>query len=172
MRTGTGQQQKQQQRRRSHRRARGSALIEFAFALALMVPIVAGGWQFYEAYLRMEEIQQAAIRGAQFASNLPYESESEVPPSDFRRAVENVILYRNPNGGGRSVVPGLRRDMLRLSMRFEAGRPAELAVSVDGYRLPLFAGGGITLRGRRPLASYPFRGHWAAATAAADSASQ
>lgn len=139
---------------------KGSALIEFAFALALLVPLMAGGWQFYEAYLRVEEIQQAAIRGVEYGSVLPYDSTTEAPAPEFERAIENIMLYRNAEGTGAKVLPGLRRDMINVTMHFESGRPASLTVSVSGFKMPI-PGGGLLLQGR-PQASYPYRGYWAA----------
>lgn len=150
----------------NNRRQQGSALIEFAFALAVVVPVMAGGWQFYEAYLRIEEVQQAAIRGVEFGSNLPYDSAGETPTAEFERAVENVMLFGNPRGtegtaAAAPVVRGLRREMIDVRMGFAAGRPAELTVSVRNLKLPL-PGGGLLLQGK-PRASYPYRGHWSPA---------
>lgn len=145
-------------RMRPAARQRGSALIEFAFALALVVPLMAGGWQFYEAYLRVEEVQQAVIRGVEFGSNLPYDSLTETPAAEFERAVENAILQ--PGGAGVPGVRGLRREMIDVRMQFEAGRPSELTVSVRGLKLAV-PGGGLLLQGK-PRASYPYRGYWSA----------
>ena len=65
---------------------RGSGLIEFAIALAVIAPVFVGGFQFFAAYQRVEEIQQAAIRGARAAARLPYDSATEAPSPSFRAA--------------------------------------------------------------------------------------
>lgn len=129
---------------------RGSALIEFAIALAVLTPVFVGGWQFFEAYLLVEDLHQAVIEGAHSAASLPYDSSTETPTPEFRRAVENAVL--------RPSIPGLRREHLRVTMRFDAGRPNEVEVRVAGYKLGV-PGGAITLDGK-PKAQYPFRGYW------------
>jgi Flp pilus assembly protein TadG len=131
---------------------RGSALIEFAFALAIVTPVLLGGFQFFGAYVRLEEVQQAAIRGAQTAASIPYDSPDETPTPEFRRAVEDAVLE--------SRIPGLRREQLHVAMRFETGRPSEVEVKVAGYQLPV-PGGAITIAGK-PRSVYPYRGHWTA----------
>ena len=136
--------------RKSLVRGRGSALIEFAIALAVLTPIFVGGWQFFEAYLLVEDIHQAVIQGAQSAASLPYDSLNETPTSEFRLAVENAVI--------RPSIPALRREHLKVTMHFAAGRPAEVEVRVAGYKLGV-PGGTITLDGK-PKAQYPFRGYW------------
>ena len=132
--------------------SRGSALIEFAIALAVLTPVFIGGWQFFEAYMVLEEAQAATIRGAISAAALPYDSPTETPTPGFRRAVEDAVL--------RSGVPGLQREQVGVVMHFEAGRPTDVEVRISGLRLQV-PGGAITLDGN-PRASYPYRGHWSA----------
>ena len=134
------------------RRQQGSALIEFAIALAILTPVFVGGWQFFEAYLLTERIQTAALQSAQSAAAIPYDSPDQTPTPAFRRAVEDIML--------RSAIPGLHRDHIRVSMRFDSGRPSEVEVKVSGYQVRI-PGGAITLDGK-PRVLYPYRGHWTA----------
>ena len=136
------------------KRRRGGAFMEFVIALAVLPPVFIGGFQFFSAYQRVEEIQQAAIRGARFAARLPYDSPGETPSPGFRRAVEDAVL-------GQPAVPGLSREHIRVAMHFEAGRPSELEVKIAGYNLPI-PGGAITLDGK-PQVRYPYRGYWSSA---------
>ena len=133
---------------------RGSGLIEFAIALAVIAPVFVGGFQFFAAYQRVEEIQQAAIRGARAAARLPYDSATETPSPSFRRAVEDAVLAQ-------PAVPGLGREHIRVAMHFDAGRPSELEVKIAGYKLPI-PGGAITLDGK-PQARHPYQGYWSSA---------
>ncbi len=134
------------------RRHRGSALIEFAVALAIVTPVFLGGFQFFEAYMLAGEIQQAAIRGARSAATLPYDSPDQTPTPEFRNAAVDAVLQ--------PPIPGLRREHIQVAMRFETGRPSEVEVKVVGYQIPV-PGGSITLDGK-PRSAYPYRGHWSA----------
>ncbi len=132
---------------------RGSALIEFAVAMAIVTPVFVGAVQFFGAYSVVGNVQQATIEGAQAAASLPYDSASEATPPAFRRAVEDAVL--------RSAIPGLRREHIRVAMRFDRGRPSEVEVSISGFGIAA-PGGPISLNGR-PRAVFPYRGHWPAA---------
>ena len=131
---------------------RGSALIEFAVGLAILTPVFIGGLQFFEAYVTTERLQSAITRGAVSAAALPYESLNETPTAQFKRFAEDTVLE--------SAIPGLRREHIRVSMRFDGGRPSEVEVTVSGYQLWV-PGGAITLEGK-PQAFTPYRGHWSA----------
>ncbi len=133
---------------------KGSALIEFAIWLAILTPVFIGGLQFFEGYLVTEGIRQAAIQGAQSVAGLPYDSLTETPTPEFRRAVEDAVL--------RSAIQGLHRDHVRVSMRFDGGRPSEVEVRVSGFQVRV-PGGAITLDGK-PQAHHPYRGHWSASS--------
>jgi hypothetical protein len=131
---------------------RGSALIEFAVALAVLTPVFIGGVQFFQAYLLAEEIQQAAIQAARSGAALAYDSANEFPPPAFERAVQDVVL--------KSPIPGLRREHIKVTMRFDGGRPSEVEVRISGYKVQV-PGGAIALDGK-PHALYPYQGHWSA----------
>ena len=131
---------------------RGSALIEFAVGLAILTPVFIGGLQFFEAYVTTERLQGAANRGAQSAAAMAYDSTNETPTPQFKRLAEDAVLE--------SAIPGLRREHIRVSMRFDGGRPSEVEVRVSGFQVRV-PGGAITLDGK-PQALSPFRGHWSA----------
>lgn len=132
------------------RYTRGSALVEFAFAVAILTPVFAGAWQFFAAYSAVEAIQQSALGGARAAAVLPYDSPDQTPTPVYRRAVEDAVLAAAP--------AGLRREHIRVSMYFENGRPHEVEVSITGLQLSA-PGGAIALTGQ-PRARFPYRGEW------------
>ena len=128
----------------------GSALIEFAFALAIVTPVFMGGLQFFAAYSVAGDVQQAVIQGAEAAAVLPYGSPDETPAATFRHAVEDATL--------KSGITGLRRDHVKVAMHFDNGRPSEVEVRISGYLIAV-PGGAITLDGK-PRAMFPYRGRW------------
>ena len=129
---------------------RGSALIEFAVGLAILTPVFIGGLQFFEAYVTTERLQGAAAQGARRVAVRPYDSITAVPTPEFQRFAQDAVLE--------SAIPGLRRDHIRVSMRFDGGRPSEVEVRVSGFQVRV-PGGAITLDGK-PQALSPYRGHW------------
>ncbi len=131
---------------------RGSALIEFAVGLAILTPVFIGGLQFFEAYVTTKRLQGAVSQGAVAAAALPYDSANETPTHEFKRFAEDAVLG--------SAIPGLRREHIRVSMRFDGGRPSEVEVRVSGFQVRV-PGGAITLDGK-PQAFSPYRGHWSA----------
>ena len=135
---------------------RGSTLLEFAIAVAVLTPVLVGLVQFTYSFYVIHELDAAVRRGAEFASALEYDSPSPEPSSGWLWQVENVVVYGNPEGAGQTLVAGLMRDHVRVRVDFARGRPHKVAVGITGLELP---SPGHTLRlDGKPESSFPYRG--------------
>ena len=83
---------------------RGNALVEFALASAILIPMFFGafqfGYTFYVYNLLCSQIRAAARYGSIRAF---YAADS----STYQTAVKNVVLYGNPDGSGTLIEPGM-----------------------------------------------------------------
>ncbi len=111
------------------RRRRGSAIIEFAAALAVLTPAIAYGLMYMVSFYWMIELQDAVRRGADVAMH-----------SQDEEAIRAAVL--------KASVPGLTEDHVRV--KWDEKR---VTVSIEGYGLKA-PGGDVRLEGR-PRATMP-----------------
>jgi len=83
---------------------RGNAMIEFALASLILLPMFFGafqfGYTFYVYNLLCSQIRAAARYGS-MRSFYPANS------SKYQTAVQNVVIYGNPAGSGTGIEPGI-----------------------------------------------------------------
>jgi len=118
-------------------RHRGSALIEFAFAFAVLTPLVAGFVQHGYAIWLHADLQSAVRAGARHAASRSREG-------DFQNDVRQVVLSFR-------AAPGLAPEHVKVYIEKEV--PCRVTVAIDGYRLPAILGD-VTFRGS-PRATFP-----------------
>jgi Flp pilus assembly protein TadG len=118
-------------------RERGNAMVEFALAFSLLVPVFLGAFQFGYAFYIYNELQTAVRAGARYASVATYNSATATPSSTFATAVRNVVVYGDPNptGSPKPIVPGLTPSNVNLTVQFEQGIPRWVRVGIRNYRL-------------------------------------
>jgi Flp pilus assembly protein TadG len=122
-------------KRRSRRRS-GSAIIELAFSLPVLVGLFLGTLQFGYAFYIYDELEQSVRAGARYASLRNYASRTETPDAAYANAVSNVVVYANPAGGSQPVAPGLTTAHVAITVNMQNGAPASVTVAINGYRLP------------------------------------
>jgi len=115
--------------------------VEFALCFALLTPVVIGAVRFAVAGLQVHQltlsVQEAARRG----------SRMNPEAGDFRQAVQDIVVKRNP---------GLAREQVRVEIRRESGVAREVTVWIANHRIEV-PGGAQAVNGR-PRVSYPFVG--------------
>lgn len=114
--------------------ARGNAVLEFALAFSLLVPLFTGCIEFGFAFYRYEKLLTAVRAGARYASRLTYDSASEAPTESYLTAVRNMVVYGNPEGTGSPIVPGLEPEDVIVEVEFELGYPRWVTVGVGQYQ--------------------------------------
>lgn len=140
------------------RRQRGGAVIEFALAFVVLVPLFLGAFQFGYAFYVYNQIQTAVRAGARYASLATYDSASATPTANFSSAVQNTVVYGSPDGGTDPVVPGLTPSDVILTVQFLNDIPAYVTVGVATHRANAVVA--IVQVKDKPFLTVPYTGRW------------
>ncbi len=148
----------------------GNAMLEFAIGAGVLVSVFAGTFQFGFTFLQYNNLQNAAARGARYASLIPYDSSSDTPSSSYQAAVKNMVLYGSPTvttqigPDGVAVpttppaLPGLTTSNVDVAISFLNGVPSSVTVSITGYAInSVFA---TTTLVNKPAVTYAYQGIW------------
>jgi Flp pilus assembly protein TadG len=140
-------------------RRSGSAVIELALSLPVLVGLFLGTLQFGYAFFIYNELEQSVRAGARYASMRKYSSLTATPDNSYTNAVCNVVVYANPAGGTEPVAPGLTTAQVLITVTMQNGAPATVSVAIDGYRLPQVIS--AVLLTRKPATQFPYLGVFA-----------
>jgi TadE-like protein len=124
----------------------GSALIELAGSLILLVTLLTGIFQSGYMFYTYENLIHAVRAGARYASLVPHSASND---SEFTKSVRNLVVYGDPHAvDARPIVPGLTPQQVEVILE-----PAAATVSVRGFVIDaLFAK--FRLDGR-PTVTFP-----------------
>src|SRR5271167_2018146 len=86
---------------------RGSAILEFAVATTILVPLLVGTFQFGYTLYVYNNLDSAVRGGARYASLRSYDSATATPSPAFSSAVKNMVIFGNPEGTGLPVAAGI-----------------------------------------------------------------
>ncbi|HLH00665.1 MAG TPA: TadE family protein [Bryobacteraceae bacterium] len=104
----------------------GSALIELAGALVVLVTLLTGIFQVGYTFYAYENLVHAVRAGARYASLRPAGSEDN---REFALSVKRLVVYGNPHAtGGKPVVAGLAPEHVDVIVG-----PDAATVSVRGF---------------------------------------
>ena len=150
---------------RRHRQ-RGNAMLEFALASIVLIPVFANTFQFgftFYQYLRLEE---AVRNAARYGGSRTFNAGNNNSIAAFRTAVKQMAVYGDPLAtSGDSLVPNLALSHVNVSLVNETGaaasanvNPRKVVVSVNGLQINgIF--GTVTLTGR-PNIEFPYFGQY------------
>lgn len=141
---------------RHNRRQRGSAIVEMAFLLPLLVSLFLGTWSFGYAYYIYAELEGAVRSGARYASLAAYDASSV---TTYQTAVQNMVVYGDPAGTTQPLVPGLQTSNVSVVVGTSNGEPTSVTVSITGYQMPAMYGYPTTLI-NKPALQIPFLGNY------------
>ena len=157
--------------RPNNRRRRGNIVVEFALATSLMVPLLAGTFQFGYSMYAYNSLQNAALAGARFASLLPYTSTTSTPTADYMNQVKNMVVYGAPvvtqaggnaNGGENGINTGpapfvrnLTPANVDVSVIMNGGVPAKVTVKIINFTVD---GVFKTFTFNKPIVTFPYNG--------------
>jgi Flp pilus assembly protein TadG len=114
---------------------RGNAMVEFALSFAILVPVFLGTFEFGYAFYIYNQMQTATRGGARYASLCSYDSYNSTPSEAFLAAVQNMVVYGNPDGGEAPVVPGLAPEDVTLTVTFNSGVPEQVTVGIGDFQV-------------------------------------
>jgi Flp pilus assembly protein TadG len=140
-------------------RQSGSAVIEMALSLPVLVGLFLGTLQFGYSFYIYDELEQSVRAGARYASLRSYGSTTDTPDAAFANAVRNVVVYANPAGGSRPVAPGLTTGQVAITVNMQHGAPSAVTVAINGYQLPQVVSS-VTLT-NKPATQFPYLGVFA-----------
>lgn len=147
-------------RRRSNQR--GGALVEFALASLVLVPMLMGTFSFGLAMRDYNTLQTNVRNAARFASLQDYDSLTGTPSSAYLQSVRNIAVYGNPGGSGSPATSKLSASNIAVQVEMRAGVPYQVTVSVTNYLLVNFFQP-ITVNGK-PAVTFPYMGRFAPPT--------
>jgi len=138
-------------------------MVEFALSSFLLFGFFAGVFQFGYMFYAYNTLVNAVRDGARYASLKPFDSASSTPSSDFQTAVQNQVVYGNPNPppGAAPILNSLTTGNVSLVVTpGSAGQamtpPASMTVSITNFQInSVFSN--VTLNGR-PSSTYPYTG--------------
>ena len=105
---------------------KGSTLVEYAIGATVFIMAVFAVLEFGRAVWAHNALTDAARRGARYAV-------LNQPNADT--AIKNVVVYGNPAGGTRPLLPGLSTTNVQISRSADFGINSGTAtVKITGYR--------------------------------------
>lgn len=145
------------------KRQRGNAFIEFALAAGILLPVMAGTFQFGYTFYAYNLLQAAVSNGGRYAAYRTYRClAGETDIAKFRLAVQNMTVYGTPAPATSAVpvVRGLRPSDIEVTFTLTATQiPTAVTVRVRQYTInALF--GSYTFRGY-PTYTVPYLGRYA-----------
>ena len=147
---------------RTRRREGGNALIEFALSFFLIFAVFSGIFQFAYSFYVYNTLVTAVREGARYASLKPYDSTTTTPSDAFLSAVQNMVVYSDPNPaqGATPIVNGLTTGKVALTVTGGGTgtltAPSQMTVAINGFAIDAVFGT-WNLNGK-PNATFPYMG--------------
>lgn len=152
---------------------RGNAMVEFAFASLVLVPLFFGAFQFGYTFYVYNLLCTQIRAGARYASIAQCPG-SNSGIANFKTAVKNVVLYGNatPSNTDSVIEPGLTAAMIDVQINGANGAPASATNKPATVTVTTATGGNaytvnavittFTFSGK-PYLQIPYTGQWAPA---------
>jgi hypothetical protein len=148
---------------------RGSAVIEWAIASLVFVPLLLGtvqsGYKYFVYDLLSGEVRDAA----RYTSRRTFRCADAASIAKYKTAVSNMARYGNPQGTGELLEPGLSADQIKVEIKDRNGvdagpsnAPAYVVVSTAGFAIDALHKK-IVFEGK-PILQFPYLGHYAPAS--------
>jgi Flp pilus assembly protein TadG len=142
------------------RRRSGNAMIEFAISSAVLIPCMAGTFQFGFSTYQYNLLECAVSNGARYASTRTFRTLSGAADLDkFKAAVRNMTVYGVPAGGATPVAKGLTPARIAVDVTLSSGLPTYVKVSLINHQVDaVFTT--FNFNGK-PAVTYPYVGRYA-----------
>lgn len=142
---------------------RGNAVVEFAIASAILIPTLAGTFQFGFSFYRYNLLQTAVANGGMYGAYRTYRAENGATDiAKVKAAIQNMAVYGTPAPSGTPVpvVPGLKPSDIDVTYTLTALQiPTAVTVKVKSYKVnALFHEYAIA---GKPKFTAPFLGRYA-----------
>ena len=136
----------------------GSVFVEFALTFLVLFVVFAGAFEFGYGFYAYNTLVNAAREGARYASMKPYDSATSTPSNAFNTAVQNMVVYANPDPphGASAILHGLSTSNVSLTVTSNGGEPLQVTVSISNF--PLDAVFGTITLNNKPSVTFTYLG--------------
>jgi Flp pilus assembly protein TadG len=147
---------------RAWRSKRGNAMIEFALSAGVLIPCLAGTFQFGYGMYTYNKLQSAVAGGGRYAALRTYRTLAGTTDTDkVKLAVKNMVVYGTPSPTDSSVplVNGLSTGSVNVTYTLSSSTPTSVTVSISSFTVDtIFTS--FTFTGK-PVVTYPYVGRYA-----------
>ena len=144
------------------RSKRGNAMLEFALSASVLIPCLAGTFQFGYGLYTYNRLQSATGDGGRYAALRTYRCKSGATDlTKVQLAVQNMVVYGTPAPTGDSVpvVNGLTTGNVNVQFNLTSGVPTSVTVNISSFTIDtVFTS--YTLTGK-PVVTFPYIGRYA-----------
>lgn len=153
---------------RRRRSQRGNALLEFALAFGIIVPVFLGTFQFGYSFYVYNLLQTQVRDGARYAALRTFRAGDAPSIAAFGTAVRNMVRYSTPDGTETLIVPGLTDSNVVVSIVDRNGVaadashvPATVSISINNFAID--AGVKTMTLSHHPNLQFTYAGRYAPA---------
>jgi len=103
---------------------RGNAMIEFALASLILIPLFFGAFQFGYTFYVYNLLCTQIRAASRYGSVRTFNAGNSSSITAFKTAVKNVVLTGDPSGSGTVIAPGLAATNIDVQITGADGNPA------------------------------------------------
>jgi Flp pilus assembly protein TadG len=144
------------------RSKKGNAMLEFALSAGVLIPILAGTFQFGFGLYTYNRLQSAVDDGGRYAAVRTYRTLAGATDTDkINLAIKNVVVYGTPSPTDTSVpvTSGLGTGNVNVNFTLASGLPTSVTVNISSFAIDtIFTS--YTLTGK-PVVTFPYIGRYA-----------
>jgi Flp pilus assembly protein TadG len=140
-------------------RRRGSALIEFGIAAAVLIPVFGGTFKLGYSMYAYNLLESSVSNGARYAYGRTYRSMSTASVDKGKLAIKNMVVYGNPSGGSSPLVKGLTTSNVTVTYSYLNSIPVDVTVSIVNYQVDTFFK--TFTFNNKPSVQFPYFGRYA-----------
>jgi len=114
-------------------------MVEFALASAILIPAMAGSFQFGHTFYTYNLLQSAVANGGRYAAFRTYRCQAGATDvTKVKTAIQNMTVYGSPTApsGSVPVVKGLTPSAINVTFTLNAQQiPTAVTVSVSSFQV-------------------------------------
>lgn len=153
---------------RRTRSQRGNAMVEFALAFGIIVPVFLGTFQFGYTFYVYNLLQTQVRDGARYGALRTFRAGNTSSIAAYKTAVRNMVRYSTTDGSETLIVPGLTDSNVTVNIVDKNGInadashvPATVQVSINGFSL--YSVVKTTTFNQKPTLQFTYAGRYAPA---------
>jgi Flp pilus assembly protein TadG len=141
---------------------RGNAMLEFAISAGVLIPCLAGTFQFGFGMYTYNRLQSAVDDGGRYGALRTYRTLLGSTDTDkVKLAIKNVVVYGTPTPTNSSVpvVNGIGTGNVNVAFSPTSGVPTSVTVNITSFAVDTIFSS-YTFTGK-PVVTFPYLGRYA-----------